>query len=121
MKKHLFIFLMAFVASHGLKAQTDGGSRLFNLVLPDNTVVSYGLAEGVDIHFEDSIMVVNDLSFYMEDIVKYYFTAVESFFNIHPAGSGVIFVNTHILSLMVDTYLHSIVASRCKRTSLRHI
>ena len=76
MKKHLFIFLMAFVASHGLKAQSAGELRYLNLVLPDNTVVSYWLANGVDIHFEDSIMVVNDLSFYMEDIVKYYFTGV---------------------------------------------
>ena len=76
MKKHVFLLLMAFVVCHGLNAQNTGEQRLFNLVLPDNTVVSYELADGVDIHFEDSIMVVNDLSFYMEDIVKYYFTGV---------------------------------------------
>ena len=51
-----------------------GGSRYLNLVLPDNSLVSYELANGVDIQFQDSIIVVNDLSFYMENIVKYYFS-----------------------------------------------
>ena len=74
MKKHLFIYLLAFIASHGLQAQNAGELRYLNLVLPDNTVVSYALTDAVDIHFEDSIMVVNDLGIYMEDGVKYYFS-----------------------------------------------
>ena len=74
MKKHLFIFLMAFVASHGLKAQNAGELRYLNLVLPDNTVVSYEVTNGIDIHFQDSLMVVNGMGFHMEDFVKYYFS-----------------------------------------------
>ena len=65
---------MAFVVCHGLKAQNTGELRYFNLVLPDNSVVSYELAGGINIHFQDSVIVVNDLNFYMENIVKYYFS-----------------------------------------------
>ena len=77
MKKHLLILLMAFVVCHGLYAQNTGELNYFNLVLPDNSLVSYELANGVDIRFQDSIMVVNDLSFYLEDGVKYYFSEDE--------------------------------------------
>lgn len=74
MKKRLLIFLIAFVACMGLRGQDTGGSRYLNLVLPDNSLVSYELINGVDIHFQDSIIVVNDLSFYIDNIVKYYFS-----------------------------------------------
>lgn len=77
MKKHLCFMVMAFLLCQGLKAQNSGELRYFNLVLPDNSLVSYELANGIDIHFQDSIMVVNDLSFYMEEMVKYYFSEDE--------------------------------------------
>lgn len=77
MKKHLFVFLMAFFVCQVLNAQHTGELKYFNLVMPDNSLVSYELSDGVDIHFQDSIMVVNDLSFYMDDIVKYYFSEVD--------------------------------------------
>lgn len=72
--KPLFL-MMAFLACYGLRAQDTGGSRYLNLVLPDNSLVSYELTNGVDIHFQDSLMFVNDLSFYMEDLVKYYLSS----------------------------------------------
>lgn len=74
MRKRLTFIIMAFLLCQGLEAQNKDGLNFFNLVLPDNAVVSYELADGVDIQFQDSIMVVNDLSFYMENGVKYYFT-----------------------------------------------
>ena len=74
MRKKLTFIIMAFLLCQGLEAQNKDGLNFFNLVLPDNAVVSYELADGVDIQFQDSIMVVNDLSFYMENGVKYYFT-----------------------------------------------
>ena len=77
MKKYLFFLIMAFLLCQGLTAQNSGELRYFNLVLPDNSLVSYELADGIDIHFQDSIMVVNDLSFYMEEGVKYYFSEDE--------------------------------------------
>lgn len=77
MKKHLFFLIVAFLLCQGLTAQNSGGLRYFNLVLPDNTLVSYELADGIDIHFQDSIMAVNDLNFYMEEGVKYYFSENE--------------------------------------------
>ena len=77
MKKQLLFLLMAFVVCHGLKAQNTGELKYFNLVLPDNSLVSYELVNGVDIHFQDSIMAVNDLNFYMEEGVKYYFSEDE--------------------------------------------
>lgn len=77
MKKQLLFLLMAFVVCQGIKAQNPGELRYFNLVLPDNSLVSYELADGIDIHFQDSIMAVNDLNFYMEEGVKYYFSEDE--------------------------------------------
>ena len=77
MKKLVLFLLAAFVACLGLNAQNTGELRYFNLVLPDNSLVSYELVNGIDIHFQDSIMVVNDLSFYMEEGVKYYFSEDE--------------------------------------------
>lgn len=77
MKKQLLFLLAAFVACLGLQAQNTDGLNYFNLVLPDNSLVSYELTDGIDIHFQDSIMVVNDLSFYLEDGVKYYFSEDE--------------------------------------------
>ena len=77
MKKHLFFLIMAFLLCQGLTAQNAGSLRFFNLILPDNTLVSYELADGIDIHFQDSIMAVNDLNFYMEEGVKYYFSEDE--------------------------------------------
>lgn len=74
MRKKLTFIIMAFLLCQGLNAQNRDELRYFNLFLPDNSVVSYELADGVDIQFQDSIMVVNDLSFYMENGVKYYFS-----------------------------------------------
>ena len=74
MRRKLTFIIMAFLLCQGLNAQNRDELRYFNLVLPDNAVVSYELADGVDIQFQDSIMVVNDLSFYMENGVKYYFS-----------------------------------------------
>ena len=74
MRKRLTFIIMAFLSCQGLNAQNRDELRYFNLFLPDNSVVSYELADGVDIQFQDSIMVVNDLSFYMENGVKYYFS-----------------------------------------------
>lgn len=76
MKKQLFL-LAAFVACLGLKAQNMGELNYFNLVLPDNSLVSYELANCIDIRFQDSVMFVNDLSFYIEEGVKYYFSEDE--------------------------------------------
>ena len=77
MRKRLTFIIMAFLLCQGLNAQNRDELRYFNLVLPDNAVVCYELADGVDIQFQDSIMVVNDLSFYMEDGVKYFFSEEE--------------------------------------------
>ena len=77
MKKQLLFLLMAFFVCQMLQAQNAGELRYFNLVLPDNSLLSYELSDGIDIHFQDSIMVVNDLSFYMEEGVKYYFSEDE--------------------------------------------
>lgn len=77
MKKHLFFLIMAFLLCQGLTAQNAGELRYFNLVLPDNSLVRYELSADIDIRFQDSIMVVNDLSFYMEEGVKYYFSEDE--------------------------------------------
>ena len=77
MKKLILVFLMAFAVCHGLQAQNQSELNYFNLVLPDNSLVSYELADGIDIHFQDSIMLVNDLSFYIGEGVKYYFSENE--------------------------------------------
>ena len=77
MKKLLLLVSLAFLLCHGLNAQNPGELRYFNLILPDNSLVSYTLTDGIDIHFQDSIMAVNDLNFYMEEGVKYYFSEDE--------------------------------------------
>ena len=77
MKKLLLLVSLAFLLCHGLEAQNTGELRYFNLILPDNSLVSYTLTDGIDIHFQDSIMAVNDLNFYMEEGVKYYFSEDE--------------------------------------------
>ena len=77
MKRHILILFMACFVCQGLKAQNAGDLNYFNLVLPDNSLVSYELTDGIDIHFQDSIMVVNDLNFYIEEGVKYYFSEDE--------------------------------------------
>lgn len=74
MKKLLLFLLTAFIACQWLHAQNAGGLNYFNLVLPDNSMVSYELADGIDISFQDSTIVVNDVSFYLEEGVKYYFS-----------------------------------------------
>lgn len=77
MKKVLSFLFMAFILCQGLKAQNKDRLRYFNLVLPDNSVISYELANGIDIYFQDSIMVVNNLNLFMEEGVKYYFSEDE--------------------------------------------
>ena len=77
MKKQLLFLLAAFFIRQGLQAQNTGELNYFNLVLPDNSLVSYELANGIDIRFQDSVMFVNDLSFYIEEGVKYYFSEDE--------------------------------------------
>ena len=74
MKKLLLFLLTAFIACQWLHAQNAGGLNYFNLVLPDNSMVSYELADGIDISFQDSTIVVNDVSIYLEEGVKYYFS-----------------------------------------------
>ena len=66
--------LMMMALFQGLQAQNTDALRYFNLVMPDNSLVSYELSDGVNIHFQDSVMVVNDLSFFMEEGVKYFFS-----------------------------------------------
>ena len=66
--------LMMMVLFQGLQAQNTDALRYFNLVMPDNSLVSYELSDGVNIHFQDSVMVVNDLSFFMEEGIKYFFS-----------------------------------------------
>ena len=74
MKKRFVFLVMAFIVCHGLNAQNSNEMKYLNLVLPDCSLVSYTLADGIDIHFQDSIMVVNDMNFFMDDMVKYYFS-----------------------------------------------
>ena len=74
MKKCLLLFIMALQICHGLNAQNTNTLKYFNLVMSDNSLISYELTEDVDIHFQDSIMMVNDLNFYMGEGVKYFFS-----------------------------------------------
>ena len=46
MRKRLTFIIMAFLLCQGLNAQNRDELRYFNLVLPDNAVVSYELADG---------------------------------------------------------------------------
>jgi hypothetical protein len=78
MKKRFLFLVMAFVVCQGLQAQNTDALKYFNLVMPDHSLVSYELSDGIDIRFQDSIMVINDLSFYMEEGVKYYFSEDEN-------------------------------------------
>ena len=72
MKKKLLFVLIAFVGCLGLRAQNTDVLKYFNLVMPDNSLVSYELGNVIEIHFQDSIMMVNDLVFYMGEGVKYF-------------------------------------------------
>lgn len=74
MKKRFLFLAMAFVVCQGLQAQNRDALKYFNLVMPDHSLVSYGLWDVIEIHFQDSIMTVNDLSFFMEEGIKYFFS-----------------------------------------------
>ena len=78
---YTLLALLLMAGGHGLQAQNTDALKYFNLVMPDNSLVSYVLSDGVNIHFQDSIMVVNDLGFYMEEGVKYYFSEGENAVN----------------------------------------
>ena len=71
---YTLLALLLMAGGHGLQAQNTDALKYFNLVMPDNSLVSYELGNVIEIHFQDSIMVVNDLGFYMEEAVKYYFS-----------------------------------------------
>lgn len=74
MKKRFLFLVMAFVVCQGLQAQNTDALKYFNLVMPDHSLVSYELGSVIEIHFQDSIMMVNDLNFYMGEGVKYFFS-----------------------------------------------
>lgn len=123
MKKHVFLLWLAFLLCQGLTAQNTGELRFFNLVLPDNSLVSYELADGIDIHFQDSIMAVNDLSFYMEEGVKYYFSEDEinavnenSDDNSYVAGDNLYVRSSGIGNIVISDVLGRVVYSKpnCK-------
>lgn len=123
MKKHVFFLLMAFFVCQGLMAQNAGELRYFNLVLPDNSLVSYELADGIDIHFQDSIMAVNDLNFYMEEGVKYYFSEDEvnavnenSDDNSYVAGDNLYVRSSGIGNIVISDVLGRVVYNKpnCK-------
>lgn len=80
--------LMMMALFQGLQAQNTDALRYFNLVMPDNSLVSYELSDGVNIHFQDSVMVVNDLGFYMEEGVKYCFSEGENAVNEDADDNG---------------------------------
>ena len=71
---YTLLALLLMAGGHGLQAQNADALKYFNLVMPDNSLVRYELYDGVNIHFQDSVMVVNDLSFFMEEGVKYFFS-----------------------------------------------
>ena len=78
---YTLLALLLMAGGHGLQAQNTDALKYFNLVMPDNSLVSYELGNVIEIHFQDSIMVVNDLGFYMEEGVKYYFSEGENAVN----------------------------------------
>ena len=78
---YTLLALMMMVVCQGLQAQNTDALKYFNLVMPDNSLVSYELGNVIEIHFQDSIMVVNDLGFNMEEGVKYYFSEGENAVN----------------------------------------
>ena len=71
---YTLLALLLMAGGHGLQAQNADALKYFNLVMPDNSLVSYELENVIEIHFQDSIMVVNDLSFFMEEGIKYFFS-----------------------------------------------
>lgn len=71
---YALLALLLMAGGHGLQAQNTGVLKYFNLVMPDNSLVSYELGNVIEIHFQDSVMVVNDLSFFMEEGIKYFFS-----------------------------------------------
>ena len=73
-RKCLFLLVVSIALCLGLNAQNTGELRFFNLVLPDSTLVSHQLTEGVNIFFQDSVVFVNDQGYYVEDMIKYYFS-----------------------------------------------
>ena len=89
MKKQILFLLVVLAGCLGLKAQDKGMLTYCNFVLPDNSLVSYEVANGIDIQFKDSLMVVNDLSFFMDEMVRYYFSEEDvSGVNNNEAGNG---------------------------------
>ena len=73
-KIYTLLALLLMAGGHGLQAQNTDALKYFNLVMPDNSLVSYELGNVIEIHFQDSIMMVKDLSFYMGEGVKYFFS-----------------------------------------------
>ena len=71
---YALLALLLMAGGHGLQAQNADALKYFNLVMPDNSLVSYELGDVIEIHFQDSIMTVKDLSFYMGEGVKYFFS-----------------------------------------------
>ena len=71
---YALVALLLIAGGQGLQAQNTDALRYFNLVMPDNSLVSYELGNVIEIHFQDSIMTVKDLSFYMGEGVKYFFS-----------------------------------------------
>lgn len=89
MKKQILFLLVVLAGCLGLKAQDKGMLTYCNFVLPDNSLVSYEVANGIDIQFKDSLMVVNDLSFFMDEMVRYYFSEEDvSEVNNNEGGKG---------------------------------
>lgn len=89
MKKQILFLLVVLAGCLGLKAQDKGMLTYCNFVLPDNSLVSYEVANGIDIQFKDSLMVVNDLSFFMDEMVRYYFSEEDiSGVNNNEGGNG---------------------------------
>lgn len=88
-----FFLLVSLVLCHSLNAQNTGELKYFNLVLPDNSMINYELTDGISIHFQDSMIVVNGLNYYMEDIVKYYFS-VDLYYSLivaaNPTEGGIV-------------------------------
>ena len=71
---YTLLALLLMAGGHGLQAQNTDVLKYFNLVMPDHSLVSYELGNVIEIHFQDSIMTVKDLSFYMGEGVKYFFS-----------------------------------------------
>lgn len=87
-RRYLLVLLMTIVMCSGLNAQNIGGLRYFNLVLSDNSLVSYDLADSVDIQFQDSIIVVNGLNYPIGNSIKYYFSVNQYYSVIANSAEG---------------------------------